>query len=204
MQGITLKLTLQGESIIPGKTYYIPSLQDSISIAKLRFYFGTYETRSTSKNTDDTWIKNYNLIDLADSNSLHLKPALYNTFIFGIDSSTQVSGAMSGDLDPTKGMYWTWQSGYINFKLEGTSASCPTRNNQFQFHLGGYQFPNNCTQQINFPLDSIRDASALTLQLDSFFAHVDLRKTHRIMRTGNQAVALTQLLSKSFYIKNED
>ncbi len=31
-------------------------------------------------------------------------------FQLGIDSPTSVSGAMGGDLDPTKGMYWTWNS----------------------------------------------------------------------------------------------
>ena len=54
-------------------------------------------------------------------------------FQLGIDSLTNVSGAMGGDLDPTKGMYWTWQSGYINMKIEGKSNSCKTRKNQFQF-----------------------------------------------------------------------
>ena len=62
-------------------------------------------------------------------------------FNLGIDSLTNVSGVMGGDLDPTKGMYWTWQSGYINFKMEGSSAVCPTRNHEFQFHIGGYQDP---------------------------------------------------------------
>ena len=69
-------------------------------------------------------------------------------FDIGIDSITNVSGAMGGDLDPTKGMYWTWQSGYINFKLEGTSPDCPARKNEFQFHLGGYAYPNASVQKI--------------------------------------------------------
>ncbi|MFN8393764.1 MAG: MbnP family protein, partial [Bacteroidia bacterium] len=48
-------------------------------------------------------------------------------FALGIDSLTNVSGALGGDLDPTKGMYWAWQSGYINMKMEGTSPVCPAR-----------------------------------------------------------------------------
>ena len=40
-------------------------------------------------------------------------------FDIGIDSVTNVSGALGGALDPTNGMYWTWQNGYINFKMEG-------------------------------------------------------------------------------------
>jgi hypothetical protein len=41
-------------------------------------------------------------------------------FNLGLDSLTNVSGALGGDLDPTKGMYWTWQNGYVNFKLQGS------------------------------------------------------------------------------------
>ena len=86
----------------------------------------------------------YHLIDASDKSSQTL--SIKNTnkinfnelaFSLGIDSITNVSGAMGGDLDPTKGMYWTWQSGYINFKLEGKSANCPKRNHAFEFHLGG-------------------------------------------------------------------
>jgi len=202
--GISLKIILQGEPIIPGKNYYIPSLEDSISIKKLKFYLGTHETRSISKNTPDSWYRNYNLIDLMDSTSLTIRPELMNVFMLGVDSTTQVSGAMSGDLDPTQGMYWSWKSGYINFKLEGTSSSCPSRKNQFQFHLGGYQYPNNCYKQFMILNDSTLNASVLLLQLDSFFSHVDLRKTYSVMSPGKEAVALSILLSQSFYLKDEE
>ena len=43
-------------------------------------------------------------------------------FRFGTDSLLNVSGALSGDLDPSKGMYWAWNSGYINCKIEGRSV----------------------------------------------------------------------------------
>ena len=74
----------------------------------------------------------------------------FNTIAFnlGIDSITNVSGAQGGDLDPTKGMYWAWQSGFINIKLQGTSNSCPPPKNEFEFHLGGYQYPFNSLQTI--------------------------------------------------------
>jgi len=48
-----------------------------------------------------------------------------------VDSLANVSGAMSNDLDATKGMYWSWQSGFINLKIEGKSASCKTRKINF-------------------------------------------------------------------------
>lgn len=75
----------------------------------------------------------------------------YDAFRFnpGIDSLENVSGAFGGDLDPTKGMYWAWHSGDINFKLEGHSAGCGSRDNAFQLRLGGYQAPHASLQTIH-------------------------------------------------------
>ncbi len=78
----------------------------------------------------------FHLIDAAQSYSETLSVADSEDirfdevrFSIGIDSATNTAGVLGGDLDPTKGMYWTWQSGYINFKLEGTSTICNTKNN---------------------------------------------------------------------------
>lgn len=98
----------------------------------------------------------YHLLDASDPSSLQLlltdlpKTASFThiQFNLGIDSLTNVSGAMGGDLDPSKGMYWTWQSDYINFKLEGRADDCPTRNQEFQFHIGGYQHTANTLRKV--------------------------------------------------------
>jgi hypothetical protein len=60
-----------------------------------------------------------------------------------VDSLHNCSGAQSGDLDPVKGMFWTWNSGYIFFKLEGKSPASHSPGNIFEFHVGGYRKPNN-------------------------------------------------------------
>ena len=38
-------------------------------------------------------------------------------------------------------MYWSWNSGYIFFKMEGTSTAAPedpTGNRRFRYHIGGF------------------------------------------------------------------
>jgi hypothetical protein len=104
---------------------------------------------------------------------------------------------MGGDLDPTKGMYWTWQSGYINFKLEGTSPLCTTRNNEFQFHLGGYQKPNYCLQTLSFP---IINSCKIDLELDvqKILEHVDLPRTNHIMSPSAEAVLISKIVANAF------
>ncbi|MBC3789016.1 hypothetical protein FHK02_5588 [Spirosoma sp. LMG 31448] len=69
------------------------------------------------------------------------------SFLIGVDSlrSTMDIGRRTGVLDPAgdhtsaNGMYWSWNSGYIFMKLEGTSPSAPTDatgNSTFRYHVG--------------------------------------------------------------------
>lgn len=120
-------------------------------------------------------------------------------FNLGIDSTTNVSGAMGGDLDPIKGMYWTWQSGYINFKLEGNSKQCDTRNNEFVFHLGGYLSPNYCLQTLIFPVYET-DSINLTLDVKSILSQIELSKTNHIMSPSLEAVGLSEIVANAFII----
>jgi hypothetical protein len=108
---------------------------------------------------------------------------------------------MGGDLDPTKGMYWTWQSGYINFKLEGKSTICPTRNNAFEFHLGGYQPPFNCLKTALLKSTNQKNI-VVVFDLNQFLSSIDLSKQNQIMSPNNQAVLLSEQAIKSFKIIN--
>lgn len=62
-------------------------------------------------------------------------------FLLGVDSlrNTKDLSQRTGVLDPTgtaSGMYWSWNSGYIFFKMEGTSPASTQTNNVFQYHIG--------------------------------------------------------------------
>ena len=65
-------------------------------------------------------------------------------FCLGIDDKTNETGIGDGDLDPLQGMYWAWQSGYINMKLEGESSGKP-----FEYHLGGFEKPYAAFRKIS-------------------------------------------------------
>jgi hypothetical protein len=65
-------------------------------------------------------------------------------FMLGVDSTKSVSGVDEriGDLDVIENsdMYWQWNSGYIFFKMEGTSKNAPEVNGQrrYTYHIGGF------------------------------------------------------------------
>ncbi|WP_300663160.1 MbnP family protein [Fluviicola sp.] len=120
-------------------------------------------------------------------------------FLFGIDSITNTSGAMSGALDPMHGMYWSWQSGYINCKLEGT-FSIP-KQEAFQFHLGGYVRPFSGVQQLVLKSNQTTNPQ-LNIDLSSLMNEVIRSKSDlHVMSPSIKAVEYTQLLTKSIELK---
>jgi hypothetical protein len=79
----------------------------------------------------------------------------YNSiaFVIGVDSIRNVSGAQDGALDPAKGMFWTWSTGYIMAKFEGVSPASIQPGNRFEYHIGGFKGADNVVKriQLDFP-----------------------------------------------------
>lgn len=96
----------------------------------------------------------YWLVDCADSALSRIQTAVlpypYNriAFTIGVDSARNVSGAQTGALDPALGMFWTWNTGYVMAKLEGTSPSSAQPGNRFEYHIGGFKEPDNVIKQV--------------------------------------------------------
>jgi hypothetical protein len=165
-------------------------------ISNVRFYKGdslVYQEQNKAHLCDAS-IHNSNRFLMSKSEKVSYDKV---QFELGIDSITNVSGALGGALDPTNGMYWTWQSGYINFKLEGRSNSCDTRTHEFQFHLGGYSSPFSSLQTISFNIKNARDF-ILVLDLSQLLNNIDLSKQNHIMSPSNEAVKFSKLVAQSF------
>ena len=109
-------------------------VSDSVVIEVWKYYlcnlsFGNATSDACILVESDTLLQ----LTCTDAAQKHL------TFSFGVDSLKQTQPNYSGDLNPLKNMYWTWQSGYIQLKAEGKVC----RNNgiweDFQLHLGGFR-----------------------------------------------------------------
>ncbi|MGC4079320.1 MAG: hypothetical protein QM702_20225 [Rubrivivax sp.] len=72
-------------------------------------------------------------------------------FLIGVDSARNVSGAQTGDLSPDYGMFWTWKTGYIMAKMEGTLQS-----NGFPliYHIAGFSKPYYGIRKVTLPLST--------------------------------------------------
>jgi hypothetical protein len=201
---------------------YISAQKDTLIFDKIKFYLSdfnvVYKDNSESENVDT-----YHLVDMEDAESHQFsirseieKEIIGLKFNVGVDSLASVSGAMADDLDATKGMYWAWQSGYINFKIEGISSSCSTRKNKFQFHIGGYLKPFDALRSVRVNIngngkfngnDNSKFTSEseyqvhLVIDLGRLFSGISLKETNTIMIPGTEALKIADLTTKLFSIE---
>ena len=133
---------------------YLNPFGESFEISRFRFYTGKIAPVYSAEGFKAKISSQYHLIDFSDLSStrieLPVKAGLYEgiRFQMGIDSIDQNRGAQTGVLDPAKGMFWTWNSGYVNFKIEGYSPLSRQPAHVFEYHIGGYRYANNTVWQI--------------------------------------------------------
>jgi Transmembrane family 220, helix len=180
-----------------------PYKNDSVQLSALKFYISDIQFYKDEKPVNIA-VKKHHLVDMENRASLTVKCVAENKqsfnriqFSIGTDSITNVSGAHGGDLDPTNGMYWTWQSGYINFKLEGKSKICASRNNEFIYHIGGYQHPYPTIQQIILP---VKYNSTIVIKVDiaQLLNQLNLAAFFHLMSPGKKAVEMAQKIAAIF------
>ncbi|MDP4933985.1 MAG: hypothetical protein NWR30_04685 [Salibacteraceae bacterium] len=167
-------------------------------LSKCRFYLSNFQFFDADQKLISTESQAY-LLDIEDPQSLIIittkpKNATYIMFGVGIDSINNVSGAMGGALDPTKGMYWSWQSGYINVKLEGNFNGPHIK--KFEYHLGGYAGENACYNTSAFI--PISDTLNIGIALSEFLNQAEAQETFKIMSPSATAAKLSKVFAALF------
>ena len=131
-------------------TEYTTSQNEALTFNKLRYYISNIKLE---KMTGTVWAEeeSYHLVDHAvpSSQMISIKdvPAgEYHkiSYMIGVDSARNVSGAQEGALSPANNMFWTWNTGYIFVKIEGTSPEAA--DNTFSYHIGGFAGEKNALE----------------------------------------------------------
>ncbi len=150
---ITFKNRVGDKGIVLHDSLYTNPFDETYTITKLRYYITNFSVVKSDLKTFEEK-KSYHLIDesieASQSFSFDIPAGSYKSvqFLLGVDSLHNVSGAQTGDLDPTKDMFWTWNSGYVMAKMEGNSPSSQVVNNKFEYHIGGYSGPLHVIKSI--------------------------------------------------------
>lgn len=129
---------------------YTNAAGEQFTVTKLKYYVSNF-VLTNSNGTVYTVPQDscYFLIDEEDESThepvLHVPEGEYETLTFtiGVDSlrNTMDLSKRTGVLDPTTAgadMYWGWNSGYIFFKLEGTSPASTVTDHVYLYHIGGF------------------------------------------------------------------
>lgn len=177
---------------------------DSITIDKFQFYISNIQLKSKKSTYKES--NSYHLIDAFNPGSCSFKigDSTFNynhiAFTLGIDSATNYQGVHGGDLDPMKGMYWSWTTGYINCKIEGQSSKSTNRKGRFNFHLGGFQGKEKNAQDI---LRSAESQKTITIRIDlnKLFKKIDVANQKNIMIPGKEAVKLSKIIAQNLILK---
>jgi len=134
-------------------TTYTNAFGETYTISRFKYYVSNIRLTGTSTKAIEN--ESYHLVDESIPGSLSFSfETDENTFsgisfLLGVDSTRNVSGAQTGALDPLNDMFWTWNSGYIMAKMEGTSPQSNQAGSKIEYHIGGFSGVNNTLKTID-------------------------------------------------------
>jgi hypothetical protein len=149
---VNFKGTVDAADLVYGTTKYRTLHGDTFTVSMFKYYI-TNVVLVKDDGSKFYEAASYHLIDHANTSTTaftinNIPSGTYKsmTYLIGVDSLHNVSGAQDGDLAQSKGMYWPWL-GYINLKFEGNSNQAGSIDKALTFHIGGYSGANNTNQQ---------------------------------------------------------
>ena len=132
---------------------YVNANGDTFSVSKFKYYITNIKLMTATGTYAEP--ESYHLVDQSVSGSLgftinNVPQGNYTgiSFMVCVDSTRNVSGSQTGALDPANGMFWSWMSGYIMAKFEGTSPQSGDTTGRLLFHVGGFSGANNVLKTV--------------------------------------------------------
>ncbi len=120
-------------------------------------------------------------------------------FTVGIDSLQHREAHFLDDLDPVKSMYWAWQSGFIQLKLEGQWIAADKTIEPVEWHLGGYCWPYNTAKSLALPWVGAANSDSIFVAIDvqSMLSFGLQHQPRKIVSPGKEAFALMDVFVRS-------
>ena len=176
---ITIKNTVKGIPMVLNTGNYTNSFGEQYNISAFKYYLSHVSV--TGAAIDPVYGKYY-LVDEENPASLSFSfeaPVnIYSTvyFLLGVDSTRNVSGAQTYALDPLNDMFWTWNSGYIMAKMEGTSPQSTVVNNKVEYHIGGFSGTHSVLKNmtLTIPVPPLSKLDVRQGKVSELFLEADL------------------------------
>ncbi|TDG35758.1 hypothetical protein EZJ43_12105 [Pedobacter changchengzhani] len=181
---------VNGTALALNTTTYKNAKNEDFKISVFKYYVSNIKL-SKADGTSVLLPESYFLIDESKSDSklitLQDVPTGDYTkieYTIGVDYARNFAGAQTGALDPINGMFWTWNSGYIFVKIEGSSPLSTAVDHALTFHIGGVTDPNNTIRKFSADINT---ANPLRVRADS------KPKMHFIVNAANLFTGTTDV-----------
>ncbi len=200
-QTLRFRVVYGQEPVEWGKKYFSSSSQERFIFSRISFYLSEFSWSGSGGRTVNEPERVELLQAGEEEDSMRIKAPFRPSglcFRFGLDSATQVSGETSGALDPALGMYWAWNTGYIQCKLEGVSPASGGKNGQFEFHLGGYRNPYPTDFPVCLSFAEANQNPEVRLNLKPLMDAVSLKKNWSVINPGEQSKRMVRVIANAF------
>ncbi len=194
-----------GKKVVLNDSMYTNKYGEKYNITKLKYYISNLRLDCNGASTKST----FGLVNASNNDSFLLKsgskicPSI--SFTLGLDSAINAKGPQSNTpLDPLNDMYWAWNSGFVNFKLEGTSPNSTAINNKIEQHIGGYRGLYKTHQNIVLPIKEFSNHITIQMNLDTYWDNIKISENPMITSSGALAKKAADGFVKMFSIKNEN
>jgi hypothetical protein len=178
---ITFNNKAGGSDLVLNTSNYTNANGDQFTVSKFKYFISNIILKKSDGSTFAPK-ECYHLIDNKKGNTYTLTLdsvplGSYNgmDFLLGVDSARNTSGAQLGALDPSTGMFWSWNQGYIFLMMEGNSPNSTAFDNALVFHIGGFTQPYNCIRKVS-PSFSSKDLIITESKTSSMQIKTDLLK----------------------------
>jgi len=172
----SMDYNFDGAPIVLNSQNYVTEGGDTFAIKDLKHYL----TNITLKRVDGSELNlgNYNLLDYAVENSTtftisDVPAGNYNglSLLIGVDPTRNHEGLQEGALDPAYGMFWTWSTGYIFFRINGPTS----KGTNYSFDLGGdSNLPTTILDLKEFKVKSKAPKINLVMDVNEMFVNPEV------------------------------
>ncbi|MCX7728231.1 MAG: hypothetical protein N2203_02060 [Bacteroidia bacterium] len=191
-----------GDSSFAFNKNYTTANGDTVKFSTFKYYISNITLTKTDNSTytvpESYFLVNHSINSMVSFTLNNIPSGQYKSIkmLIGVDSARNVSGAQTGALDPSNGMFWSWTTGYIMLKLEGTSPQSGSTTKSFAYHIGGFSGPNNALKWITPSFNSATANVSSTATPEIHFK-VDVSEIFKTPHTINLATTFNVMMPGS-------
>lgn len=165
----------KGEPITFSSKNYSSLGGDTFTINNLKHYLSNITL--TKMGGEKINLGNYHLLDAQYAPStiftLNNVPAGHYTGVeiaLGVDSVRNYAGIQEGALDPSWGMFWTWNTGYIFFRINGNT----TKGSSYAYDVGGSEHLVRIGMDLtSYKVKSVQPKMGFMMEVNELFQNPD-------------------------------